>query len=166
MTSRIAHRTAFALALSLCLPGAVRATDPISLSGTIVDADSQDPLPGVNVIVASENASTVTDLSGHYVLWLDAGAANSTVQVEASFEGFVPDLESVSLNSSEVIQNFTLTPGTPCNGGTCSPPGSSGRPLTCPSSGGPVCTPSASCTCACVSHAGGYVAVNQCISVP
>src|SRR5699024_11837401 len=37
-----------------------------SISGTVTDAQSGEPLPGVNVIVEGKNTGTSTDIDGEY----------------------------------------------------------------------------------------------------
>ncbi|MCK3686090.1 TonB-dependent receptor [Maribellus sp. YY47] len=56
-----------------------------SLSGKVVDATSNEPLPFVNVVVAGTGIGTVTDTEGHFVL---KGLESGFIRVEASFVGY------------------------------------------------------------------------------
>ncbi|MFV0268608.1 MAG: carboxypeptidase-like regulatory domain-containing protein [Draconibacterium sp.] len=56
-----------------------------SLSGRVVDATSNEPLPFVNVVVAGTGIGTVTDAEGHFVL---KGLESGFIWVEASFVGY------------------------------------------------------------------------------
>ncbi len=56
-----------------------------SLSGRVVDATSNEPLPFVNVVVAGTGIGTVTDTEGRFVL---KGLESGFIRVEASFVGY------------------------------------------------------------------------------
>ena len=75
------------LFLFLLLPFSLLAQ---SLSGVVVDKKSNQPLPGVNVVVQGANQSTTTDFDGKFKL---AGLKNGD-KVVLSFIGY----ESQTLN--------------------------------------------------------------------
>lgn len=56
-----------------------------SLSGKVVDATSNEPLPFVNVVVSGTGIGTVTDTEGRFVL---KGLESGFIRVEASFVGY------------------------------------------------------------------------------
>ena len=45
--------------------------EAITISGTITDAQSNEPLIGVNILIKNTNRGTVTDLDGHYSITAD-----------------------------------------------------------------------------------------------
>ncbi|MEM6783456.1 MAG: carboxypeptidase-like regulatory domain-containing protein, partial [Bacteroidota bacterium] len=60
--------TALLLAGALLLTGASPAFAQQSVSGVVTDADTGDPLPGVNIIIQGTSTGTVTSLDGEYGL--------------------------------------------------------------------------------------------------
>lgn len=68
-----------------------------SLSGTVVDASVNQPLPGVNVIVKGANNSTVTDFDGKFQL---NGLKNGDV-IEVSYVGYLP--ENIKFSGQKTI---------------------------------------------------------------
>ncbi|MFP4228565.1 MAG: SusC/RagA family TonB-linked outer membrane protein [Salinivenus sp.] len=67
----------FCVALGLASVGAVgsaEAQDAPTISGTVTDAESGEPLPGVNVSVPGTSTGTSTDADGAYRLRVDASA--------------------------------------------------------------------------------------------
>ena len=39
-----------------------------SISGTVADADTKEPLPGANVLLLNANLGAATDLEGHFII--------------------------------------------------------------------------------------------------
>lgn len=77
------------------------------ITGTVTDASTGDPLPGVNVVVVGENVGSATDANGNYtILNVPPGDYN----IRASFIGYAPVVQQgVRVNiglTSEV--NFEL----------------------------------------------------------
>lgn len=58
----------FAISLGLILLSSQAFAQDVSVSGTIKDTDSGDPIPGVNVVIKGTSNGTVTDLDGKYSL--------------------------------------------------------------------------------------------------
>lgn len=75
-------RIAFIIALYSCGTFA-RAQDRI-ITGTVISADDQEPLPGVSVVVTGTSRGTVTDLEGTYRVGVEEGDASLTF----SFVGY------------------------------------------------------------------------------
>ena len=66
---------------------AVEAQTRGKIAGSVVDADTGDPLPGVNVVIAGTTLGTVTDADGDYFI---ANLEPGTYDVRASFVGYSP----------------------------------------------------------------------------
>ena len=82
---------------------------------------------------------------------LSAQEEGSTVSLEGTKEVLDLLLEDIFTNYSDKIEEGTLVvaaPGNRCNGGTCLPKGGT-TPLSCPTSGGPLCNDSQTCQCTC-----------------
>ncbi len=75
----------------------------IEISGTVVDATTDEPLPGVNVAVEGTNRGTSTDANGNYAI---AVASNATLQF--SFIGY--NTQSVDVSGQQEI-DVALEPG-------------------------------------------------------
>jgi len=76
-----------------------------SVTGQVIEAETNETLPGANVYVAGTQRGTSTDPQGQYVLRLDPG----THRLVASFTGYKADTVSVSIEPGEEIrQDFTL----------------------------------------------------------
>ncbi len=78
-----------------------------SITGTVTDSLSGEPLPGVNVVVAGTNQGTATGSDGQYTI---SGVEPGTYDLQASFVGYttktVDDVEVAEGETTEV--NFAL----------------------------------------------------------
>lgn len=94
------------LALACLLPAAVFAQSG-KIAGRVVDAQTGDPLPGVNLLVVGTLQGTVTDLDGYYVI---LNVTPGTVTVRASFVGFTTQtVEAVRVQIDQTTTiNFQL----------------------------------------------------------
>ena len=81
------------------------------ISGTAVEADTGDPLPGVNVVVGGTTLGTTTDGEGEYFI---ANLAPGTYTVRASFIGFRPlTVQEVRVRSNATTElHFEMQPET------------------------------------------------------
>ncbi len=70
------------------------------IAGTVTDASTGDPLPGVNVVIEGTSIGAVTDLDGYYDI---INVSPGTYTVQASFIGFSP------LSKQDVRVNIDLT---------------------------------------------------------
>jgi len=94
------------IALGVLLAISVTATaQPVTVRGKITETGTNEPLPGVNVIVKGTTTGTITDFDGNYTL--SVPSAGSTLVF--SFIGFTPQ-EMVVGNRSEI--NLSLQPET------------------------------------------------------
>jgi len=77
-----------------------------SLSGTITDADTGEPLLGVTVLVQGTNKGTVSDFDGNYTINnLDPG----DYVVQASYTGYSKLSQTVNIGNTDVELYIQLT---------------------------------------------------------
>ncbi len=74
----------------------------ITVTGQVVDMESSEPLPGVNVLVKGTNNGTITDIEGRYSI-----SADGSDTLAFSYIGYI--LEEIPVNNQTVI-NVTLSP--------------------------------------------------------
>ena len=75
-----------------------------SLTGKVVDAVSNEPLPFVNIIVSGTSMGTTTDLDGNFIL---KGLTPGFIRLEASFVGYKQAISSeieVSVANANTIE--------------------------------------------------------------
>jgi TonB-linked SusC/RagA family outer membrane protein len=99
-------RTAFAslfLLLGLSLTNISHGQQTVS--GTVTDGETGDPLPGVNIRVVNTDAGTVTNSDGEYELTIPSDGET----LRFSFVGY--DAQTVSIGNQTTI-NVTLQPAT------------------------------------------------------
>ncbi len=103
---RLLRAGAAALALTLLffgLPGGASAQGTVT--GTVTDEVTGDPLPGANVIVLGRNTGASAGPDGTYRIALAPG----TYEIQASFIGFTAVKASVSVAAGQTVtQNFAL----------------------------------------------------------
>jgi len=75
-----------------------------TISGTITDDATKEPLIGANILVVGTSTGTITDFDGKYELRLPDGAT----QLEISYTGY--SSETVAIGTSNVM-DFTLSAG-------------------------------------------------------
>ena len=92
-----------ALVASLLFTGSAFAQ--LQVSGTVIDADTGDALPGANVVIEGTILGAVTDQDGKYAI---VGVATGTHTVTSSFVGFTPQSKVVTVRSSSVTVNFSM----------------------------------------------------------
>src|SRR6056300_683308 len=77
-----------------------------SISGTITDADTGEPLLGVTVLVQGTNKGTVSDFDGNYTIKnLDTG----DYVVEVSYTGYSKQSQNVSIGNSDAELYIQMT---------------------------------------------------------
>ena len=92
-------KTNLILTMLLLLNVALFAQDGYNLTGTVVDAGNE-PLIGVNVLVASSSTGTVTDVDGNYQVMVKGGDV-----VKFSYTGYAT--QSVTITDQKTL-NITL----------------------------------------------------------
>jgi TonB-linked SusC/RagA family outer membrane protein len=79
-----------------------------TVRGTVTDAETGEPLPGVNITITEIQQGAATGVEGTYEI---AGVPAGTYDIEARFVGFRTATESVTVSADETVeQNFTLRP--------------------------------------------------------
>jgi hypothetical protein len=68
------------------------------IAGTVRDAGSREPLPGVNVVIEGTTQGSVTDIDGYYSI---INVRPGTYRLQASFVGYAP----------QVVQNVQVSTG-------------------------------------------------------
>lgn len=75
-----------------------------TVTGTIVDGETGDPLIGANILVVGTSVGTITDIDGSFSIEVPDGAT----ELEATYTGF--GANRITLGASNVV-TITLTPG-------------------------------------------------------
>lgn len=80
-----------------------------TISGTVTDAQTGDPFPGVNIIIEGTQQGTTTDANGQYTI---TGVAPGVYVLQASFVGYATvRTEGVEVSEGETtVVNFALQP--------------------------------------------------------
>ncbi|MEM6336855.1 MAG: carboxypeptidase-like regulatory domain-containing protein, partial [Bacteroidota bacterium] len=104
--TRPLYAVVLVLALGLLTgPAAATAQTTGTVSGTVLDAESGDPLPGANVSITALRLGTTTDLDGRYRLTVPAGV--HTLQV--SFVGYGSERQQINVtNGATLTEDFSL----------------------------------------------------------
>ncbi|CAM3392104.1 TonB-dependent receptor [Rhodothermus bifroesti] len=89
------------------IPGAWAQTGKIA--GVVTDAETGEPLPGVNVVIEGTTMGATTDIEGYYVI---LNVRPGTYRVRASFVGYAPVVaENVDVSIGLTTElNFRLQP--------------------------------------------------------
>jgi hypothetical protein len=91
------------LFLFLC-PLAVLSQEKFTLSGTIIDSQSNETLIGVNILIPEINSGTMTNEYGFYSITLPEG----TYIVQLSYLGFQTITDTITLDKN-ITKNFKLS---------------------------------------------------------
>ncbi|MCB0619628.1 MAG: SusC/RagA family TonB-linked outer membrane protein [Saprospiraceae bacterium] len=75
-----------------------------SISGTITDAETGEPLIGANILVVGTSSGTITDIDGNFELNLPEGYNT----IEVSYTGYAA--QTIEVGASNVL-NLSLSPG-------------------------------------------------------
>ncbi len=94
------------LTFVLALPAAAQSTGTIA--GTVVDSDTQEPLPGVNIVLRGTDRGAATGPDGEFrIASVDPGPHT----LEARFLGYRPVERSIDVTAGETTRvRLTLTP--------------------------------------------------------
>ena len=77
-----------------------------SVSGTVTDKDSGQPLVGVNVVVEGTSMGSATGADGSYTI---SDVSDGSYTVTATYIGYSDQSKSVSVSGSSVTANFSLS---------------------------------------------------------
>lgn len=81
-----------------------------AVTGRVTDADTGEPLPGVNVVVEELATGAATDVEGRYTI---SGLRPGTYTLRASFVGYEDQTQAVAVRAGETVEvNFALQPTT------------------------------------------------------
>jgi len=82
-----------------------------TITGTVTDSVSGDPLPGVNVVISGTTQGTATGPQGTFTI---SNVEPGTYDLQASFIGYEPKtVENVEVSEGEATEvNFSLAPST------------------------------------------------------
>jgi TonB-linked SusC/RagA family outer membrane protein len=90
-----------------------RASRPLqgTITGTVTDSVSGEPLPGVNVVISDTTQGTATGPEGTFTI---SNVEPGTYDLQASFIGYAPKrIEDVEVTEGEATEvNFSLVPST------------------------------------------------------
>ncbi len=99
-------RTLLPLLGLLLVPGLALAQTG-TLSGTITDAESGDPLPGANVLIVETASGAAADIDGNYTI---TGIPTGSYTVRVTFIGFKSSEQAYSLSSGSNTLDVALAP--------------------------------------------------------
>lgn len=77
-----------------------------SITGSITDADTNEPLLGVTILVQGTNKGTVTDFDGNFEI---RNLQSGEYALELSYTGYSKLIQYVTIGSSDVVQNIQMT---------------------------------------------------------
>ena len=101
------HRLSFkALASAVLMFSATLLHAQSTISGVVTDAETQELLPGANIIVVGSNTGTTSDFDGNFTL---STAASPPFTVEISSIGFAS--QRVEVTAADQTINVQLVPG-------------------------------------------------------
>ncbi|MCY4562003.1 MAG: SusC/RagA family TonB-linked outer membrane protein [Flavobacteriaceae bacterium] len=94
----------FTLSTAFLLCGQLSAQ--YTISGQVVDADTNDPLLGVSVLLQGTTLGTVTDFDGNYTL---PNIESGNYVLVVSYTGYSSNYSQIEVGTSDIQQNFELT---------------------------------------------------------
>jgi hypothetical protein len=104
MSKRLLTSVLVLILIGLSFPQA-RAQETGTISGVVAEAQSEGPLPGVQVVIPDLNTGTTTNAEGEY----EFEAPTGEYQVEARFVGYQTAQRTVTVQAGEsTVVNFTL----------------------------------------------------------
>jgi len=91
-------QSGFWLVLLICMASTVAISQERTVSGTVVESSTGEPLIGANVVVEGTTTGTVTDLNGNFKLAVPSGS----VTLKVSFIGYNEFTKTLSGNESDL----------------------------------------------------------------
>ncbi len=101
------RKTLLLFFMALLLPAGLAQAQTGKISGVVLDAQTNEPLPGVNVAIVGTTIGAITDIDGYYnILNVDPGRKS----LRASFVGYTPQVvENVDVSIDLTTEvNFNL----------------------------------------------------------
>ena len=77
-----------------------------SIRGTVTDAETNEPIPGVNILIQGTSEGTNTDFDGNFTLSSDQAAPFTVVISSIGFSS-----QSIEVTSADQVINVLLQPG-------------------------------------------------------
>lgn len=105
MTRIVASAKRVGAAAALLALAHVAAVAQTTISGTIVDPETDEPLIGANILVVGTSTGTITDLDGNYELTVPEDGA----QIRVSYTGYSP--QTIDLAEGVTQYDIELTSG-------------------------------------------------------
>lgn len=97
------------LCVLVLLPGGAVWAQEGAVEGTVVDAETEEPLPGVNVILQETQQGTATNASGEYEI---TGVEPGTYTLQATFVGYEAYEEQIEVAAGEAtVVDIGMRPG-------------------------------------------------------
>ena len=94
--------------LSVFMVQLALAQSTATIKGKVLDASTNKPLPGANVLIMNTSIGTATDLDGNYILRL---VPLGPWTLKASFVGYKPVTEDIMIRDNTTLErDFQLTP--------------------------------------------------------
>ena len=85
LKQNIVKRLLFILVIFLFFTHYTQAQNKASVSGYVIDAKTQEPIPGATVILVGTNLGSITNADGYYTI---ANANPTTYGIQVSFIGY------------------------------------------------------------------------------
>ena len=89
----------------------IELTALVTVSGVVTDVVTGQPIVGASVSLAGSQLATVTNALGQYIFPSVRAGSGSTIT--ASFGGYQPSTQGISIGNFPVAINFRLVPSTP-----------------------------------------------------
>ncbi len=102
----------FFIVIHLCCSLAARAEASVTLSGTVKDAKSGEPLPGANIVLVGTGFGASSDANGRYTI---RGISAGEYPVKVSFVGYQTYESKVTIDpsaSGAMVKDYRLLPVT------------------------------------------------------
>lgn len=90
------------------IPFAATAQSTGSIEGTVIDAQTDEPIPGVNIVIPSINKGAATDTEGFFSI---TSIPTGSYEIEFSFLGYQNHTQSVTIEEDQQLElTISLTP--------------------------------------------------------
>jgi TonB-linked SusC/RagA family outer membrane protein len=93
------------LSLLLCLSTAALASAQVTLTGTVTDSETGEPLIGISIFLPELERGTSTDLDGVYLI---PNVAEGSYSLRATFVGYQQYTTRIHVGSQDLVHNINL----------------------------------------------------------